>query len=519
MKSSIFKFSVVTSLTEDFTTTEFLSCTLLVMSSFTWGFDNQGFATIQAMDSFLETFGEYNSQAGSYIIPTKFLSYLNSFQYLGFVVGLIIGSYVSSIYGRKWSIRVMSVYALITAAITISSKTKEQILTARVLNYVFVGMEASTIPILQSEITPSRARGFMVGAFQLALGLGGLIVHIITNATAQRQDNSAWRIPVGLFFVFPFIVGVLVNFIPESPRWLLLQGRDEEAFAALTRFRKGKSTNDEIEKQFAEMKDRVVNSENITTTYKDLFIGTNLKRTLICVFVNIFQQVTGQAFASQYGTIYIKSLGTVNPFKMTIGTSVVSIGFVVICLFLADKVGRKVLVISGTIIQIAGLITMGALGVQTPVPTSAKNGIVGCMFLFTAGFSLGWAPLTYVVITEVPSIKLRDKTQRFCFFFNILFAFLVAFTLPYLLNDDYAGLQSKVGFIYGSFAILSLIFVILFVPECKGRSLEEIDYMFEHKVPIRKFQTYNTFEVSSDKSSTVNEEKVSLANSLKVSSA
>lgn len=500
MTSSILKFSVVASFRKDFNNIQLFSCVLLIMSSFTWGFDNQGFATIQAMDSFLETFGEYNSQAGLYLIPTKFLSYLNSFQYLGFVVGLFIGSYISANYGRKWSIRVMSVYALITAAITISSKTKEQILTGRVLNYVFVGMESSTIPIFQSEITPARARGFMVGAFQFAIGLGGLIIHIITNATAQRRDNLAWRIPVGLFFIFPFIMGVFVNFIPESPRWLLTQGREEEALAALTRLREGKWTKEEIDEHFAEMKDRVENNESITTSYKDLFTGTNLKRTLICVFINIFQQITGQAFASQYGTIYIKSLGTVNPFKMTIGSSVVSIGFVVICLFLADKVGRKPLVISGTVIQIAGLMTMGGLGVQTPVPDSAKNGIVACMFLFSAGFSLGWAPLTYVVITEVPSIKLRDKTQRFCFFFNILFAFLVAFTLPYLLNDDYAGLQSKVGFIYGSFAVLSLIYVILFVPECRGRTLEQIDYMFEHKVPIRKFQTYDEFDVTLEKS-------------------
>lgn len=90
-------------------------------------------------------------------------------------------------------------------------------LTGRVLSYVYVGMEASTIPILQSEITPTAARGFIVGAFQFSIYLGGLIIHIITNATSNRTDSSAWRIPVGLFLSFHQLLLSLLILFPNLP--------------------------------------------------------------------------------------------------------------------------------------------------------------------------------------------------------------------------------------------------------------------------------------------------------------
>lgn len=107
------------------------SCFLLFRSSFSHGFDNQGFATIQATDAFIEQFGEYNSNSQAYSISTKFFSYLNSFQYIGFAFGSVFGSYVSEYFGREWCIRSMSAYAVIIAIISVKSKEKEQILSAR----------------------------------------------------------------------------------------------------------------------------------------------------------------------------------------------------------------------------------------------------------------------------------------------------------------------------------------------------------------------------------------------------
>lgn len=194
------------------------------------------------MDAFIKQFGEYNSNSQAYSILTKFLSYLNSFQYIWLAFGLVVGSYVSAYFGRKWCIPSMSACAVVIAIISVISKEKEQILSARVLNYVFIEMEMAVLPVFQAEITPAKERGFMVGAFQLSLSIGRLVIHIITNATAHRKGDSAWRTPVGLFFIFSTIVDILATFVPESPRWLLLQSREEDALESLIKYRKGKFT-------------------------------------------------------------------------------------------------------------------------------------------------------------------------------------------------------------------------------------------------------------------------------------
>lgn len=482
---------IITILKTEFNPVLSCTCLLLVCSSFSHGFDNQGFSTIQAMDSFTEQFGEYNPATKSYSIPAYFLSYLNSLQYIGFAFGLLVGSYISSKFGRKWCVRLMSGYALITATIAVTSQKKEQILSARVLNYVFIGMEMAVIPVFQAEITPARARGLVVGAFQLSLAVGGLIIHIITNGTANRENSSAWRIPVGLFYIFPAIVGTLINFVPESPRWLLSQRKEQEALQSLRKLRQGKFTEEEILEEYKEIEVSLKELETRNGSYKDLFKGADLTRTLIVIGVNVFQQITGQAFASQYGTLYIKSLGTVNAFQMAIVSAVVGIVTVVLILMLNDKFGRKVFLYIGLWLQVCSLMAMGGLGTQKTTTVPMKSGIVAMMNIFTFGYAFGYAPLAYVISSEIPSLKLRDKTYRIGIMVNIIFAFLVAYTLPYLLNKPYANLQSKVGFVYGSFSALGLIYTYFFVPECKGKSLEEIDFCFYKKIPLRKFAAYD----------------------------
>ena len=155
-----------------------------------------------------------------------------------------------------------------------------------------------------------------------------------------------------------------------------------------------------------------------------------------------------------------------------------------------------------SVVMMAGHFTMGGLGTPAVVTTPMKKGIVASMVIFGAGFAAGWAPLTYVVVTEIVSLRLRDVTSRLGFFVNVLFkygshllhqriarmltsfiSFTVSFSVPYML----AAMNSKVGFIFGPVAFLALVFTYFCVPECKGKTLEEIDLLFNSGVRQRDF--------------------------------
>lgn len=238
----------------------------------------------------------------------------------------------------------MSCYALVTATIAVTSASKEQIMAARILNYCYIGMELAVVPAYQSEIVPARVRGFIVGTYQLSLLTGGLIVNSICRGTSDLKDDRAWRIPLGMFYIVPSIILSLIWFVPESPRWLLLQGRNDEAKTSLYKLREGAFSEKDIDNEFEELK-YALEMEEEKGKFLQIFRGNHLKRTLLVTVVNFFQQATGQAFASQYGTIYVKSLGTINAFNFSLILAALNITACTSCLFMADRVGRKYVVL------------------------------------------------------------------------------------------------------------------------------------------------------------------------------
>ena len=151
---------------------------------------------------------------------------------------------------------------------------------------------------------------------------------------------------------------------------------------------------------------------------------------------------------------------------------------------------RPLLLISG-IVQCVAITIVGGLGVIHDPSPSVKTAIVAMVTVFGCGFIFAWAPLTYVVTTELAPLRLRDPMQRTASTVNVFFQFAVNFSIPYLLYAPYANLGSKVGFIFGCFAFCSIIFVYLCVPECKCKSLEEIDLLFHTGVPLRKFKDHH----------------------------
>ncbi|RMJ17677.1 hypothetical protein CDV36_002658 [Fusarium kuroshium] len=474
-----------------------LAFCVIAVSTFNYGFDNAAYNNTQAMDAFQRQFGDWDDATGTYKISPSWLSLFNSLNYIGFGAGVIIGSLVSERWGRRWCMFVMSAWALVPAIMAVTSVSKHQMMATRILNYIYIGMELAVVPVYQSEIMPKEIRGFAVGSYQFSLMTGTLIVSCVCRGTSSLSGNLSFRIPFGLFFVIPVVVMILIFFIPESPRWLLTKDRTEEARAALGKLREGKQTEAEIDEQFAALQ-FALEQEPEQGRYVELFQGKNLKRTGIVMAMNFFQQATGQAFASSYGTIFIRDIGTINPFTMSIVNSIVNLTAAFTGLYLVDRLGRRPLLFTSAGWMFSAIVTMGALGTVTNPSFGIKSGIVAMLTLFGSGFTFAFAPLNYVVTTEIPALRLRDASQRTASIVNVCTNFAVSFSIPYLLYDQYAGLGSKLGFVFAGILALAIVFVYFCVPECKGKSLEQVDRLFNENVSLRKFGKYKAEDLATD---------------------
>ncbi|EED17852.1 sugar transporter, putative [Talaromyces stipitatus ATCC 10500] len=482
---------------------------LIALSSLNYGFDNQGIATSQAMATYKHQFGTYNPKTGSYAIPTYWTSLLNSLNFIGFAFGLYIGSIISARYGRRMSMFCMCVWATMSATVLVTSRQIEQVLAGRILNYTYIGMELSTCPPFQAEIVPAPIRGFAVGTYQTSLLLGGIIINSVCRGTSGLTTNAAWRIPQTLFYIIPTVVGIGVWLIPESPRWLLLQGRERDALESLRLLRTTASRDDDYdcEHELYLLKKSLLEEQN-QGTYRDLFRGSNLRRTFIAMGMNFFIQATGSPFTAAYGTLFVQSLNSMNAFDYSIMSSCINTFCCLVSTMITDKVGRRPILLIGSALQITWLFSMAGIGLSDNPTSSGKHAIIALTALSSASLCFSWDPLNYIITTELPASRLRDKTQRVASSVNIATNFAFSFSTPYLLDAPYANLGSKVGFIFGSLAIASFIFAYFCVPEMKGRTLEEIDGMFQNGVPVWKFGKYRgSFEMgASEMAVTVEEE-------------
>lgn len=220
-----------------------------------------------------------------------------------------------------------------------------------------------------------------------------------------------------------------------------------------------------------------------------MFSRKHRQCTAICVGLLFFQQSTGQSFASQYGTLFVKALHTINPFSVALGINAIDIGAILICMALVDRVGRRGLLIASAFLQTASLMIMGGLGVvahasdtaqgAASASSGAKAGIVAMLMLYSFGWSFGYAPLAYVVAAELPSPFLREYTLRMAYSVKLIMEFVISFTYPYLEDVSKANLGGRLGFIYGSVAFLALIFSVVAVPETKQIELEDMAIVFE----------------------------------------
>ena len=422
---------------------------------------------------------------------------------IGCIIGSAVSGYLATNWGRKRSLVFAGVMFFISA---LGSMEPEflffehgvpgySLLIAfniyRVIGGVGVGLASAICPMYIAEVAPSGIRGTLVSWNQFAIIFGQLVVYMVNflilgdhtnpviesigqgvNAVAPGSDpwtiSTGWRymfgseaIPAGLF-------AILICFVPETPRYLVMAGCDGKALGVLQKINgaaEGQKILNEIKNTITEKTERV-----FTYGVLVIFVG---------IMLSVFQQAVGINAVLYYAPRIFGDMGMENPMMQTIIMGVVNILFTLVAIFTVEKWGRKPLLVTGSI----GM-AVGAFGVALTFGNMqfAMVTMINIM-VYSASFMMSWGPICWVLISEIFPNTIRGGAVAIAVAFQWIFNWIVSASFVPMFNmqtasDPHFGHWFTYG-LYGAICVLAAIFVWRLVPETKGKTLEDMTKLWK----------------------------------------
>ncbi|KAK4104430.1 general substrate transporter [Parathielavia hyrcaniae] len=398
---------------------------------------------------------------------------------LGCFLGAVITIFIGNPLGRKRVIMLGTAIMVIGAILQASATTLEQFIVGRIITGLGNGGNTSTVPTWQSETSKAHKRGKMVMIEGALITCGIMISYWIDLGLSFAPGSVAWRFPLAFQVFFCIIILAFIPFMPESPRWLILQGREDSAMEVIAALEDADVTDRVVENEFLAIKEAVL--EMSKGTFGDLFTmdkNRNLHRTLLAYFNQVFQQISGINLITYYAAVIYRGLGMSDFLSRLLaalnGTEYFLASWPAV--FLVERVGRRKLMLFGAVGQ-AG--TMAVLAGVNSRPDTTGFQIAGIVFLFVFNtfFAVGWLGMTWLYPAEIVPLRIRAPANALSTSANWIFNFLVVMITPVAFNN--IGYQT-----YIIFAVINAVMVpsvYFFYPETAYRSLEEMDVIF-HKV-------------------------------------
>ena len=393
----------------------------------------------------------------------------------GGVIGALLSGLFARALGRKKS---LVLAGFIFSAASLFSALLPSIVILSVCRFLLgfgVGVSSFIVPLYLSETTPASIRGSMGTLFQLMITIGIFLISLTNVFIAKTFVTPTTALPlmflvVALFALLMFI-GSFV--LPESPRWLMLKGKKEQAIATLKKILR---TQEEINFEIKEIERTLAKSQE--TGMGIIFNGYFLKVLFIGVFLQMFQQFVGINVMIYYAPTIFGYAGMKGLIAM-MAVPTVNMLFTFPAIYLVEKWGRKNLLYVGAIFMLVTMITAGLtfqyIGNATDpslITETPKMVLLWAIIAYIFGFAVSWGPVVWIVCSEIFPLKGREIGMTITTMINWTFAsILMRYSLSFMESFG----KPSLFYLFAAFCILAIVFVALFVPETKGITLEELE--------------------------------------------
>ncbi|KAJ8060602.1 hypothetical protein OCU04_010913 [Sclerotinia nivalis] len=459
------------------------------LAAINWGVDIQISNGSISIGSFQRDFGyQYK---GEYIISFKWQTGFNSASYIGQLFGAIATGYLADKFGKRLTMGIGCLFSICGAFLQVFAASPVMLLVGKLINGLALGAFLTVPSSYAAEICPAKIRGFTTSGVQLLISIGQLTGNLVLKGTGTLSSSAAYKIPFALQFIFPAIIILGLSFAPESPWYLLRHSHMDSTISTLARLGYP-SPLTTIEEMTSSISTERKNSSE--TSYLDCFRGSNLRRTEISMGIFAVAQLTGVVFSIGYSSYFFElaGLSNSNAFTLSVGVTILGLLGVICSWFLINRCGRRSTSLVGTAILTFLLLLIGILDVLPNYSSKGPAfGQVACVIIFSFVYLSTIGPMGWALFAEVPSSSLRSRTVGLGIVVQSLFGIFMNIAIPLLINPDSANLRGKIGFIFAGTSTLGTLWVWLRVPETNGRTFDELDWLFEQRIPARKFKGYN----------------------------
>ncbi len=390
----------------------------------------------------------------------------------GGMVGPFVSGPLTDILGRKKINVIAALIFVLGSIITAIAPSVMYLIIGRLFLGLAIGIVASTVPLYLAEIAPANQRGKLVTFFQLAITLGILLSYVVGYFFEGEAD--AWRSMFWTGFVPAIILMLGMLFVPESPRWLIGKGREEEAMSVLKRLREDSIAEQEMK----DIKQLIEDEKHNKGNWKMLFSKRLRIPLLIGVGIFFIQQFSGINAIIYFSTDIFKKIfpdGS-DAVLATVGVGVINSCATILAIMILDKFGRKQILYTGLIGTAVCLATVGlafymkdSLGAEIQ-----KIMLIGGVYLYIIFFAISLGPLGWILISEIYPLKIRGFASSMGSFNHWIFDACVAYSFPILAATN-LGTNGGIFGIYMTVVLLGLLFAKYVVFETKGLTLEEIE--------------------------------------------